>query len=158
MTTSGGRDDPAAPRRIVQRRDLSERAAHLERARRLERLDLEVNVGPEVGRQKWRTLERGAREVTVDDPARSDQIRDGRLPLHGATILRRGDADLGRGAGRRRGTPSRGGNRDRGARCRRASRVRAWRHQGDAVRASGYGDVARRTASLSRLDRAAREG
>src|SRR5437773_1066768 len=158
MTTGRGRDDTAAPRRIVQRRDLVERAAHLERARRLESLDLEVDVGPEIRRQEWRTLEGGAREVSVDDPARSDQIRDGRLPLHGATILRRVDADLGRGAGRRRGAPSRGRDRDRGTRCRRASRAYAWRHEGDAVRASGYGDVARRGASLSRLDRAAREG
>src|SRR5437879_13226389 len=98
MTTGRGRDDAAASRRIVQRRDLVERAAHLERARRLESLDLEVDVGPEIRRQKWRTLERGAREVSVDDPARSDQVRDGRLPQHGATVLRRGAADPGRGA------------------------------------------------------------
>src|SRR5438874_11846615 len=87
MTTAQARYDTAAPRRVVQRRDLVERAAHLERARRFESLDLEVDVGPEVRRQEWRTLEGGAREVSVDDPARSDQIRDGRLPLHGATIL-----------------------------------------------------------------------
>src|SRR5437899_11472622 len=110
MTTGRGRDDTAAPRHIVQRRDLVERAPHLERARRLESLDLEIDVGPEIRRQKWRTLERGARAVSVDDPARSDQIRDGRLPQHRATILRREGPALERGAVRRRGAPSRGGD------------------------------------------------
>ena len=60
VTPGRGRDYPAPPCRLVERGDLVESAPHLEGAGRLESLDLEIDVGPKVGRQERRSLERGA--------------------------------------------------------------------------------------------------
>src|SRR5438045_4866311 len=88
VTAGRRRDDSSLPRRVVEGCDLVEGASYFEGTRWLECLDLEVDLGSEVGREQRRALKRSAREEAVHDPACGDHIRDGRLSLHGATILR----------------------------------------------------------------------